>query len=114
MTTMTVEINLTRKTVIQVVCQVELHLFVVIYSITIPRQNYHRVCHKGNTTSAPYGAETAYPSKAHDMSNKLAVFSEVRVARSLVFCIMFLYSYLTFCPFPFELWVVCSSSSYGF
>ena len=64
MATMTVEINLTRKTVIQVVCQVELHLFVVFNFITIPRQNYHRVCHKGNTTVATYGAETAYPSKA--------------------------------------------------
>ena len=41
-------------------------------------------------------------------------FSEVRVARSLIFYIIFLYSYLIFCPFPFELWVGCPSSSYGF
>ena len=59
MATMTVEINLTRKTVIQVVCQVELHLFVVLL--------YYYPTSKlspGNTTGATYGAETAYPSKA--------------------------------------------------
>jgi hypothetical protein len=34
------------------------------YFITIPRQNYHRVCHKDNTTGATYGAETSYHSGA--------------------------------------------------
>ena len=107
MATMTVEINLTRKTVIQVVCQVELHLSVVFYFITIPRQNYHRV-----TQRVPH-MEQKLPTLPEHLGSP-PVLSEVRVARSLVFCIMFLYSYLTFCPFPFDLWVVCPYSSYGF
>jgi hypothetical protein len=87
-----VEINLTRKTVIQEVCQVELHLFVVFYFITIPRQNYHRV-----TQRVPHMEQKLLTLPKH--LDSPPVFSEVRVARTLVFCMMFLYSYLTFCPF---------------
>ena len=43
---------------------------------------YHRFCDSSNTTGATSGTETAYPSGAP------LVFSEVGVARSLVFCLM--------------------------
>jgi uncharacterized membrane protein YbhN (UPF0104 family) len=48
---------------------------------------YHRVCNKRNTTGATCGAGTAYPSGA--LESPHPVFSGVRVARSLVFCVLF-------------------------
>ena len=42
------------------------------------------------------------------------VFSGVRVTRSLVLRVYFIYRCLSFCPFSFGLCVVCSSSIYGF
>ena len=46
---------------------------------------YHRACIKSNTSDAICGAGTAYPSGAHEFPG----FSRVRVARSLVFCLVF-------------------------
>jgi len=43
-----------------------------------------------------------------------AVFSGVRVTRSLVLCVCFVDSCLSFCTFSFGHCVVCSSSIYGF
>ena len=40
-------------------------------------------------------------------------FSGVRVAQSLVLCVCFIYSCLSFCTFSFGHCVVCSSSIYG-
>ena len=48
---------------------------------------YHWVCNKSNMTSATCGVGTAYPSRAPEFS---LVFSGVRVAWSLVFCVMFI------------------------
>ena len=45
---------------------------------------YHRVCNKSNKTGATHWAGTAYPS-AHPSS---PIFSGVRFAQSLVFCVM--------------------------
>jgi len=45
---------------------------------------------------------------------ELPVFSEVRVTRSLVFCVCFVDRCLSFCPFSFGHCDVCSSSLYGF
>ena len=47
---------------------------------------YHRVCDQSNTMGATSGAGTAYPSGTPEFT---LVFSEVRVARSLVFCVVF-------------------------
>jgi hypothetical protein len=47
---------------------------------------YHWVCKKSNTTSATCGDGTAYLSGAHEFT---PIISGVRVARSLVFCVMF-------------------------
>jgi len=54
-----------------------------------------RVCKKSNTTRSTIGAGTAYPSGAPD----IPVFSEVRFARSLVFCVMFCRSLFVLLPF---------------
>ena len=61
---------------------------------------YHLVRNRSNTTGATYEAGTAYPSRAPAFT---ADFSEVRVARSLVFCVMFcrsLFVLLSFFPWP--------------
>jgi len=42
------------------------------------------------------------------------VFSGIRVTRSLVLYVCFVYRCLSFCTFPFGHCVVCSSSIYGF
>ena len=42
------------------------------------------------------------------------VFSGVRVTRSIVLCVCFVYRWLSFCTFSFAHCVVCSSSTYGF
>ena len=47
---------------------------------------YHRVCNKSNTTGATCGAETANISGAPEFT---PVFRWVRVARSLIFRVMF-------------------------
>ena len=46
---------------------------------------YHRVCNKSNTTSVICGAGTAHSSGAHEFTPG---FSGIRVARSLVFCVV--------------------------
>ena len=43
-------------------------------------------CNKSNTTGATCGAGTAYPSRSLEFTHG---FSAVRVARSLVFCVIF-------------------------
>jgi hypothetical protein len=58
------------------------------------------VVHVAQSFGATCGAGTAYPS--------------VRVARSLVLCVCFVYHCLSFCPYSFGHCVVCSSSIYGF
>jgi len=62
-------------------------------------------CNKSNTTGATCGAGTAYPSGAPEFTHG---FSVVRVARSLVFCVMFLDHCLSFCPVSFGHCIVCS------
>ena len=52
---------------------------------------YHRLCNSSNTAGATSGTGTAYPSGAR------SVFSEVGVARSLVFCLMFCRFWLHVC-----------------
>lgn len=54
----------------------KLHFFVVVflYLITIPRQNYHRVCSKDNTTGSTYGADIAYPCGAPEFLQVLVRF----------------------------------------
>ena len=47
-----------------------------------------------NTTGFKYGAGTAYPSGTPDHNPG---FSGIRVARSLVLCVMFCRSFLAFC-----------------
>jgi hypothetical protein len=67
----------------------------------------HRACKKNNTTGATCGAETAYTFGAFEFT---PVFSGVRVARSLVFCVMFYRSlFAPFCAFSFGHCVVCPS-----
>jgi hypothetical protein len=61
---------------------------------------YRRVRNRSNTTGATRGAGTSYPSRAPAFT---ADFSEVRVAWSLVFCVMFcrsLFVLLSFFPWP--------------
>ena len=50
----------------------------------------------------------------HLSSPHPSVFSGVRVTRSLVFCVCFVDSYLSFCTLSFGHCVVCSSSICGF
>ena len=57
---------------------------------------FHRVCNKSNTTSATNGAGTGYLSGAPDFTPS---FSGVRVARSLVFSVVFCRSLLVLCSF---------------
>ena len=57
---------------------------------------YHRVCNKSNTTGATCGAGTDYPCGAVEFT---PCFYWLRVTRSLVFCICFIYHCLSFCPF---------------
>jgi hypothetical protein len=53
---------------------------------------------------------TIYPSGAPAFTLS---FSGVRVAQSLVLCVCFIYSCVSFCTFSFGHCVVCSSSIYG-
>ena len=48
------------------------------------------------------------------INNMANCFSGVRVIRSLVFYVCFVYNCLSFCTFPFGHCVFCSSSIYGF
>jgi len=57
------------------------------------------------------GAGTAYRSGSLEFTFG---FSEVRVTRSLVLYVCFVYRCLSFCTFPLGHCVVCSSSIYGF
>ena len=57
---------------------------------------YHWVCKKSNTTGATCGAGIAYPSGAPEFTPYI---SGVRIARSLIFCVVFyrsLFVYLWF------------------
>ena len=59
---------------------------------------YHRVCNKSNTTGATSEGGTAYHYRAPKFTPP-PIFSGARVARSLVFCVMFcksLFIYLSF------------------
>jgi hypothetical protein len=61
-------------------------LFVVIKIRSFPHDwLIHRVCNKSNTTSVICGAGTAHSSGAHEFTPG---FSGIRVARSLVFCVV--------------------------
>ena len=59
-----------------------------------------------NKTGVTCGTGTAKPSEATDFT---PVFSEVRVARSLVVCVCFVDRCLSFCPFSFGHCIVCPS-----
>ena len=63
---------------------------------------YDRVCNQGNTTGVTSGARTAYPSEAPEFTPG---FSGVRVARSLVFCVVFCRSLFVLLSFFF--WPLC-------
>ena len=67
----------------------------LLQSCPFPINNITRVCSKSNTTGVVRGAVTDYLSGAHP------VFSGVRVARSLIFCLsgFFLDHFLSFCIF---------------
>jgi len=66
---------------------------------------YHRVCNKSNTTGATCGSGTAYPSEAPEFTPS---FSGLRVARSLVFCVVFCRSLFALLSFFF--WSLCCLS----
>ena len=67
---------------------------------------------KTNTQKfATSGAGTTYPSRAPEFTTG---FSGVHVTRSLLLCVCFVDSCLSFCTFSFDHCVVCSSSIYGF
>jgi len=78
------------------------------YKRTNQAMTYPRVCNKSNTTGVICGAGTANPSREPEFT---PVFSEVRVARSLVFCVMFCvslcvllsFSSLTLCCLSFDI-----------
>ena len=80
---------------------------------------YHWVCNKSNMTSATCGVGTAYPSRAPEFS---LVFSGVRVAWSLVFCVMFIDGCSSFFFWPLycltsmasDLYLRLLTSIYGF
>ena len=57
---------------------------------------YHWVCNKGSTAGVTCGAGTAYPSGAPEL---IPGFHWVRVARSLVFYVVFCTSFLSLFPF---------------
>ena len=60
---------------------------------------------------ATSGAGTAYPPRAPEFTP--GFYSRVHVTRSLVLCVWFVDSCLSFCIFSFDHCVVCSSI-YGF
>jgi len=62
---------------------------------------YHRVCYKSKTTVAGRGTGTAYPSGAPEF---IPDFSRVRVAQSLVFCVVFCRSLSFYFYFWLPLW----------
>jgi len=54
---------------------------------------YHRVCNKRKQTGVTSGAETSYPSGAHEFTS---VFSGVGITRSFVVCVCFVDHCLSF------------------
>ena len=73
---------------------------------------YHRSGNNINTTDSTRGTGTSYPSGAPEF---IPDFSGFHVTRSLVLCVCFVDSCLSFCLFfPFGFCVVCSSWIYGF
>ena len=70
---------------------------------------YHRVSNKSNTMGATCEAGIAYPSGASEFT---PVFSEVRVVRSLVLCVVFCRSLFVLLSFFF--WSLCCLSFFGF
>jgi len=67
---------------------------------------YHRVGNKSNTTAATCGEKTAYPFGPPEFTTD---FQWVRVARSLVFYVLF--CRLLFVVLSFFLWPLCCLSS---
>ena len=55
--------------------------------------------------------EQELPTHPEHLSSS-PIFSGVRVTRSLVLCVCFVYSCLSFCPFSFDRYVFCPSSIY--
>ena len=70
---------------------------------------YHRVSNKSNTMSVTCEAGITYPSGASEFT---PVFSEVRVVRSLVLCVVFCRSLFVLLSFFF--WSLCCLSFFGF
>ena len=66
---------------------------------------YHRVCNKINTTGATCGAGIAYPSRKSEFTS---VFSGIRLARSVIFYVMFLL--IVACHFVLFIWILCCLS----
>ena len=77
-------------------------LFLVYISYTIQHANH-------NTAGATCGAGTAYSSGAPELT---LGFSGVRVARSVVFCVMFCLS--LFVSLSFSFWPLCCMSFFAF
>ena len=71
---------------------------------------YHLVCNKSHTIGTTCGARTTYLSGAHDFT---PVDSGYRVARYLVFCVVFCKSCLSLYPFSFVYYAVGPSSIYA-
>ena len=89
-------------------------LFVFIYAYWCPTRFPYQmmfVSFNGNTTGVTRGTGIAKPSEAPEFT---PVFSGVRVALSLVFCVMFCGCCLSLRSFSFGHCVVCPSSIYGF
>ena len=82
-----------------------LHFFVHVQQL-----KFHRVCNYINTTGATSGTGTAYPSGVPEF---ITGCSWVRVTRSLVLCVSFVDSCLSFYTFSVDQFVVCSLI-YGF
>jgi hypothetical protein len=88
-----------RWTINTVICSVCRNHNAIIFTFKIS----HRVCYKSNTTGTTCGAGIAYPSGAPEYTSDL--YSEVRVARSLVFYIMFCKSLFVLFLFAIVLFV---------
>ena len=70
---------------------------------------YHRVCNESNTKVATSGTSTSYPSGAPEFT---PVSSEVHVARSLVFCVVFCGSLFDLFPLAIVLFLLLRFTDY--
>jgi hypothetical protein len=74
-----------------------LNIFFVLLHILFTVLSSIMTFHQINTTGATSGARNAYPSREHELTPE---FSVVRVTRSLVLCVCFVYRCLSFFFWP--------------